>query len=75
MEKDYGELNMEISSSMEKLFRETFNIEVEMLQGNREVTPNGMIKYELKIYDEQKSQLIKEFILQMISMPDRMNFN
>lgn len=67
MEQDYGELTMEITPCMEKVFMQELNLEIEMLQGIRTELPNGMIKYEVKIYDDLKNDIIKEFCLRVIA--------
>ncbi len=68
MSKDIATVEMEITPYIEDLLKkEPFFLEIEMLQGTREVLNDGRIKYEIKIVDHTKQDIIKEFVLKMIS--------
>lgn len=67
MSSEFGEVTMTINPEMEYLFRDTLNLDIEMMQGTREELPNGQVKYSFKIYDDQKNEMVKEFALKMIS--------
>lgn len=49
------------------LKQEPFNLELEMLQADREVLENGMIHYVIPITDTHKIFIVREFILKVIS--------
>jgi hypothetical protein len=62
-------LTMTITPDMEVIFKgDPFFLEIEMLQGEREVEPDGRIKYSITIKDNGKIELVKEFCLKLISM-------
>lgn len=65
--EDYGLLTMEITPDMERTVKEHFNLEIEMIQGCREELSGGKVRYTLKIYDDQKNEMVKEFILRVIA--------
>lgn len=65
--KDYGLLTMEVTPTVEMKLKEAFNLEVEILQGDREIMPDGRNKITIKIYDATKCEMVKEFCLKMIS--------
>jgi hypothetical protein len=75
MNDDYGELVMEISADIEKELTEYFNIEIEMLQAERKPMCDGRTEISLKIYDKQKCEMIKEFLLKCISKSIDKNLN
>lgn len=75
MPNEYSELNLEITMDMEQIFKDELNLEIEMMQGERTVLPNGMISYKLKIYDDKKSDMIKEFCLKVISKSHNATMN
>lgn len=71
-----GELKMTISKEIEDLFKkEPFFLEIEMLQGNRKVLKNGMIKYSITISDPDKQIVIREFVLKIISQSHKQSKN
>jgi hypothetical protein len=65
--KDTAKLTMTITPCMEKVMKETFNLEIEMLQGIKRNLKDGRIKYCIEIGDMQKAEMIKEFLLKFIS--------
>lgn len=68
MNDNTGYLTMEITREMEEMFKGfPFFLEIEMLQGEREPLPDGRIKYKIEIADTDKAELMKEFLLKMIS--------
>lgn len=75
MTQEYGLLTMELTPEMEKVVKEQFNLEIEMMQGDKESLPGGMTKYTIKIYDDQKCEMVKEFVLKMISESHLKNMN
>lgn len=64
---DYGELIMEVTPQMAIIFKEEFNLEIEMMQGEKELLPNGNTRYTIRVFDDQKNEIIKEFCLKIIS--------
>lgn len=61
---------------MEKMFKEApYFLEIEMMQGNRKMLKDGRIKYKIEIADPDKSELMKEFVLKMISHSHNKNQN
>jgi hypothetical protein len=49
-----------------KTFRETFDLEVEMLQGKRLELPNGWVSIKLQVTDQAKIDRLKEFFLTIV---------
>lgn len=67
---------MELTPDMERLFKgEPYFLEIEMLQGEREVLEDGRVKYIIEVHDPQKQEIIKEFCLKMISKSHLNNGN
>ena len=61
-------LEMELTPEMEKCLKgEPFFLEIEMLQGEKQDLPDGRVRYTLIIQDQFKIDLIKEFVLKLIS--------
>lgn len=44
-----------------------FFLEVEMLRAGRLEMPNGMIRYSVVVEDPAKIEIVKEFVLKLIS--------
>lgn len=74
METEHATLEMEITPCMEKLFVDTFNIEVEMIQGFIRVLPDGRKHYKISICQE-KAELVKKFVLMIFSKSNQINLN
>lgn len=69
-------LKMTITPEMEKQFKGyPYFLEIEMMQGDRKVLKDGRIKYWIEIDDEEKADLMKEFVLKMISKSHITNKN
>lgn len=62
-----AEITMTINPEMESLFRDTLDLDIEMMKGVREELPNGQTRYTFKIHDPDKIGLAREFALKMIS--------
>jgi hypothetical protein len=60
-------LTMTLTPYMEQVIKDTFNIEIEMLQGKRRNLKDGRVKYKIEIHDMQKAEMVKEFVLKFIS--------
>ena len=69
-----AEVTMEVNDEIADLIRETFNVEVEMLRGSIEKLPNGQTKYSFEVAG-QKAEMIKEFILKVISKSHQQNLS
>jgi hypothetical protein len=62
------EITANMESRLESLLKgDPFFLETEMLQGEKEILPNGNIKYKIRVEDEFKKVLLREFSLKMIS--------
>lgn len=69
-------LKMTITPEIEKQFKSyPYFLEIEMMQGDRKVLKDGRIKYRIEIDDEEKADLMKEFVLKMISKSHITNKN
>lgn len=69
-------VTMQITAYMERLLKEyPFFLEIEMLQGKSKNLPDGRIEYSIKIYDKEKSEILKDFILMMFSNSHNQNLN
>jgi hypothetical protein len=69
-------LEMTISPELEDQFKgEPFFLEIEMLQGKREIKPDGRIYFELDIDDVDKVRTVKLFILHMMSQSTPLHQN
>lgn len=68
-------LTMEVTASMEKTIIEAFNLEIEVLQGMREPMLDGRTRFTITINDKQKSDIVREFILKLISQSHLVNPN
>jgi hypothetical protein len=74
MEDNSGTLTMELTDYMANLVKETFDLEIEMLQGTIEKLPDGRTKYVIEVGHE-KSELVLKFILMTISKSNKLNYN
>jgi hypothetical protein len=70
-----GELIMELTDTMVKVVKETFNIEIEMMQGTIEKLSDGRTRYTLQIDSEEKGEMIKQFILSVMFKDQSLNHN
>jgi len=72
-----AEVTMEITPTMEKTLAEDFGLEVELLQADRKPHPDGSGRSILKftIMDEEKAELLREFVLKVISQSHKQNMN
>lgn len=60
-------VNMVLTPFMEGKMKEApFFLEVEMLQGNREELPDGIVRYSITVADEGKVEILREFILRLV---------
>ncbi len=57
-----GKLEMELTDYMASVIKETFNIEIEMMQGDTLKLPDGRTRYTLQV-NEEKGKLIVKFIM------------
>lgn len=57
-----GTCTMELTPEFEKTFRETFNLELDMLRGTREPLPDGRTRFTFTITSEEQGRLLVEFI-------------
>ena len=60
--KDEAILTMTISPAMEKIMKETFDLEIEMLQGKSRLLKDGRIKYKIVITDKTKQEMVKQYL-------------
>lgn len=60
--KNKAEVEMTVSPYMEQLFKEGFNVEIEMMQGTRKELPNGQIHIKLELEGE-KMEMFHKFML------------
>lgn len=68
MNSNLATLEMTISPDIEELFKKApFFLEIEMLQGERNSLPDGRIGIKIEIHDEDKIEMVKEFMLKAIS--------
>lgn len=72
-----GILSMTVTPEMEANFKDfPFFLEIELLQADRKVLPDGRIEYSnVLIHDPEKADLMKEFVLKMISHSHLQNGN
>ena len=76
MDKDLAQIKMTITPNIEKMMKgEPFFLEIEMLQGSRKVLKDGRIKYRIEVADPHKQEIVKEFVLKMISKSHLQNGN
>lgn len=75
MENNPGILIAELSDHMVKTLTETFDLEMEMLQANREKLPNGMTRYRIEIHSQEKQRMIKDFMMTMMFINQPINQN
>lgn len=69
-------VTMELTPAMEKAFKEfPFFLEIEMLQGEKENLPNGRVRYSIEINNADKSDIMREFCLKMISLSHKTNLS
>lgn len=57
-----GKVEMELTNDMAEKLKDTFNCEIEMMQGVQEKMPDGRTRYIFKV-DDQKGEEIKNFII------------
>lgn len=67
--KEPALLEMTITKVIEEEFKKL--LEIEMLQGIKNILPDGRIYYKVKIYDEFKAEMMLEFCLKTISQSDK----
>lgn len=67
-------ITMELTPDMEKLVKETFDIEVEMLSGTIEKLADGRTRFTIEV-KHPKSELILKFMLMIISNSHKLNLN
>lgn len=60
-------LTMELSDDIANKLIPFFNIELEIMQGEKLKLENGNTLYKLSIEDEQKGELIESFILKVMA--------
>lgn len=62
---------MEVWPDMVDEIIETFQIEIEVLQGETEILPNGMVKIKGHVSDPVKQAMLKDFVqsLMFIKQP------
>lgn len=72
-----AEVSMEVTPAMEKILKEEFNLEIELLQADRKPHPDGSGRsiLKFKIMDEEKALMLKEFVLKVISQSHTKNMN
>lgn len=59
---------MTITKEVESILKgDPFFLEIEMLQGERIEMTDGRLWYKIEIADSDKSELMREFVLKMIS--------
>jgi hypothetical protein len=75
--EEVAKLDMTITPDMEEQMKGfPFFLEIEMLRADRTVVKDGRIEYSnVLIEDEQKAELVKEFVLKMISHSHLQNGN
>jgi hypothetical protein len=62
-----GTCELTVTEQVEKILIDFFNIEVEVMQGQRVILPDGRREITFEVRDEQKGKMIQEFILKVIS--------
>jgi hypothetical protein len=69
MTENAANLNMVLTPDMEKMMKDfPWFLEIEMLEADRRVLSDGRIEYKnVVIADDEKAELLKEFVLKMIS--------
>ncbi len=72
--QDEAEVTIELTPDMEKLFIETFGIEIEMMQGEIAQMDDGRKRFKIKVKGE-KAEMIGKFVLRIISRPDTIQPN
>jgi len=72
--EEIADVEMDVTPEMEKLLIETFNIEIEVMQGTSEKLPDGRNRIKFKVGGE-KSDVIREFVLKTISKSHKANLN
>jgi hypothetical protein len=76
MTQEPATLEMTVTPTMEQQMKDApFFLEIEILQGEREDLKDGRIRYKIEIHDMDKAELVKEFILKVISKSLLINGN
>lgn len=68
MAKDNNKVELELSDNLLQKFKETFDIEMELLRGEQTKMENGQWKCIIHVSDE-KVELLKKFVNHMMSIP------
>ena len=69
-----NELELTINPGSEKQFVQDLNLEMEALQGKREVLPSGQIRLTMTLSDE-KAQIMHKLCLRIIARPNDISPN
>lgn len=67
-------LEMELTPYMAEIVERDFDLQIEFLQSTKEPLPDGRTRYFMTVKGE-KAELIKEFVLKLISMSHTKNLN
>lgn len=72
-----AEVTMEVTPDMEQIMKEEFNLELELLQAERKPHPDGSGRSILKfmITDQDKAEMLRDFVLKVISQSHNKNMN
>lgn len=66
-------VTMELTPAMEEQMIDTFEIEVEIMQGSREEMPDGRSRIKIEVNGE-KEAMLKDYVLMLMKM-DQMSIN
>ncbi len=64
----------DLTDDMADILRETFDIEIEMLEGTTEDLGDGLTRYKFKV-NEEKGKLIETFLIRCISRSHQIIYN
>lgn len=62
-----AKLELVATPALEKRLEDIFDLEVEMLQATREEMPGGKTKLTILVYDQDKINYIRRFVMRMIT--------
>lgn len=64
-------VEMTLTKYMERLLIDSFNLEIELMQGERVELADGRARITITVYDLMKGELLRAFVLRCIAIAEQ----